>query len=448
MSDATDLERFVRAQDEQNSYAAALAEMGAGEKRSHWIWYVFPQIAGLGSSAMSRAYAIKDLDEARAYLAHRVLGPRLREITRAVNQHASRSAHDIFWHDAIKFHSCVTLFSLAASDESDFRQALDLFFKGENDEHTEKILAAQGHVVVSRPDVPSRHDLSTHPFGPLVGAATTWQRPLVGAPTAAPVTDPMTDPAIQRARRLVEAANKVVVLTGAGVSTASGIADYRGPEGVWTKDPSAERLSNIRDFVASPDVRRAAWRRELHQRSLDAQPNAAHVALVAFERSGKLSALVTQNIDGLHLASGSSADVVFEVHGSSRTTSCLRCGATSPTSLVLERVAAGDDDPHCPALLEGVDCDGLLKTDVVSFGQMLPIEVFARAEFLTKSCDLLICVGSTLSVAPVSGLVDKALSRGKRLVIINAESTAFDAEADVVVRGDIVTVLSEVLAAP
>lgn len=437
MNETSDLERFVRAQDELDSYAHAVAEMRAGEKRSHWIWYVFPQIAGLASSGMSRAYAIIDLDEARAYLAHPVLGPRLREITALVNQHLERSARDIFWHDDVKFHSCVTLFELAAPDEPVFRRALDLFFSGIRDERTEKILASHGHVGSSRTEMPERHDLSTHPLGALV------RPPAVAART--PAKPATRDPAIERARRLVEAATTVVVLTGAGVSTASGIRDYRGPDGEWTKDPLAERLSNIADFVASPEIRRANWQREVIAHERDARPNSAHFALAAFERSGKLSALVTQNIDGLHLAAGSSPDVVYEVHGVSRTTRCLSCGATSPTSQVLERVRGGDEDPHCDKLLEGVPCEGLLKTDVVSFGQPLPEALFARAEFLTKTCDLLICVGSTLSVAPVSGLVDKALSRGKRLIIMNAEPTAFDADADVVVRADVTKVLGVVL---
>ena len=255
----------------------------------------------------------------------------------------------------------------------------------------------------------------------------------------------MTSSSIDDARDLLEAASKVVVITGAGVSTASGIPDFRGPDGIWTKDPAAERLSNIDVFVSSAEVRMASWQRVLTRRHTAIEPNAAHRALVDFEDSGKLSAIVTQNIDGLHLAAGSDPSLVIEVHGNLRLTRCLRCGAETPTDEILERVVQGDHDPHCTALVHGQICDGILKTVVVSFGQPLPEQDFARAEFLAKTCDLLLCVGSTLTVRPVSGLVTKATSRGARLVIVNGEPTPFDDEADVVVRGDIPTVLGPVL---
>ena len=255
----------------------------------------------------------------------------------------------------------------------------------------------------------------------------------------------MTTHAGDEARRLVAASSSVVVLTGAGVSTASGIPDFRGPRGVWTTNPAAERLSNIDAFTSSADVRIGAWQRALALFDNPPQPNAAHRALASFEHTGKLTALVTQNIDGLHLAAGSNPLLVIEVHGHPRATRCLTCGAETPTSAILERVRAGDIDPHCGETVGGVICDGLLKTTVVSFGQPLPDHDFARAEYLAKTCDLLLCVGSTLAVHPVSGLVPKALSRGARLVIVNAEPTAFDADADVVVRDDIPTVLGPLL---
>ncbi len=244
---------------------------------------------------------------------------------------------------------------------------------------------------------------------------------------------------------MVDNASTVVVLTGAGVSTASGIPDFRGPEGVWTKNPAAERLSNIDAFMGSAEVRVAAWRRALDQASRAFEPNPAHRALAAFEATGKLTALVTQNIDGLHLAAGSSADLVVEVHGNTRITRCLRCGAESPTSVVRQRVIGGDVDPHCTVLVDGEACDGLLKTAVVSFGQPLPTQQFAWAELRAKTCDLLICVGSTLMVHPVAGLVPKAVSRGAKLVIVNGEPTPYDDEADVVLRGDIPTILPSAL---
>lgn len=229
------------------------------------------------------------------------------------------------------------------------------------------------------------------------------------------------------------------------MSTASGIPDFRGPEGVWTKDPSAERLSNIDAFIRSSEIRQAAWQRLRQRRDVEFQPNAAHRALATFERTGKLTGLITQNIDGLHVAAGSDPDLVMEVHGNSRLTRCLECGAELPTSVVLDRVAAGELDPHCRVVVGDSVCDGLLKTAVVSFGQPLPADVFARAEYLAKACELLICVGSTLEVRPVAGLVPKALDRGARLVIVNADPTPFDDDADVVVRGDIPTVLGPLL---
>jgi NAD-dependent deacetylase len=251
--------------------------------------------------------------------------------------------------------------------------------------------------------------------------------------------------AVEEAHRLVEASINVVVLTGAGVSTASGIPDFRGPEGVWTKNPEAERLSNIGAFTASADVREAVWQRLLLRRDVVFEPNAAHRALVEFERTGKLKAIITQNIDGLHVAAGSNPELVLEVHGNSRLSRCLRCGAELPTSEVLDRVAAGELDLHCRVVVGDDVCDGLLKTAVVSFGQSLPVDVFSRAEYLAKSCELLICIGSTLEVHPVAGLVPKALDRGARLVIVNADPTPYDDVASVVVRGDIPTVLSPLL---
>jgi NAD-dependent deacetylase len=187
---------------------------------------------------------------------------------------------------------------------------------------------------------------------------------------------------IDDARRLVEASSSVVVITGAGVSTGSGIPDFRGPEGVWTKDPAAERLSSIDAYISSPEIRVAAWQQLLLNRANPAQPNPAHWALAKFERTGKLRALVTQNIDGLHVAAGSDPGLVIEVHGNTRVTRCLKCGIESPTTVTLDRVIAGNHDPHCDALVAGAECGGLLKTAVVSFGQPLPPRDFARAEYL------------------------------------------------------------------
>ena len=276
-------------------------------------------------------------------------------------------------------------------------------------------------------------------------ASHHWLREAVHHVAAARTIREVFSTSIDDARRLVEDAESVVVITGAGVSTASGIPDFRGPEGVWTKDPAAERLSNIDAYVGSAEVRIAAWQRALRHQAATTQPNAAHFALARFEGTGKLTALVTQNIDGLHVAAGSSPALVIEVHGNPRTTRCLSCGDETTTTATLERVVAGDLDPHCTAILGDGPCEGILKTTVVSFGQPLPMQEFARAEYLAKTCDLLICVGSTLRVQPVSGLVPKATSRGAQLVIVNADATPFDDGADVVVRQDIPTVLGPLL---
>jgi NAD-dependent deacetylase len=247
------------------------------------------------------------------------------------------------------------------------------------------------------------------------------------------------------ARSLIEESSSVVVITGAGVSTGSGIPDFRGPQGVWTKDPAAERRATIDAYLSSSEIRTAAWQRRLLLQSNPALPNSAHLALVAFERTGKLKALVTQNVDGLHLAAGSDPELVIEIHGNTRVTRCLRCGSEVPTTVVLDRVAAGDLDPHCQVIVDSEVCDGLLKTAVVSFGQPLPEREFARAEELATTSDLLICIGSTLMVHPVAGLVPMAVSRGARLLIMNAEPTPFDDVADVVVRGDIPSLLGSLL---
>ena len=252
---------------------------------------------------------------------------------------------------------------------------------------------------------------------------------------------------LDTARQLIEQSAKVVVLTGAGVSTASGIPDFRGPDGVWTKDPAAERLSDIDAFTSSSEIREQAWGRLLlaTRRRRAAQSRALRAGRVRAHRQAHGARHTKHRRPPREGRLGSK--LVIEVHGNSRTTRCLRCGDELPTATVLERVAAGERDPHCRAMVENVECGGLLKTAVVSFGQPLPAGDFARAEYLAKTCDLLICIGSTLSVRPVAGLVPKALDRGAKLIIINAEPTPFDDEADVVVRGDIPVVLGELLGA-
>jgi len=236
-------------------------------------------------------------------------------------------------------------------------------------------------------------------------------------------------------RGWIEAAERVVVLTGAGVSTDSGIPDFRGPQGVWTRNPEAEKQSTIQHYVADPEVRRRAWRSRLESPAWSAQPNAGHRALVALERRGKLDTLITQNIDGLHQAAGSSPERVVEVHGTMREVVCLDCGQRAPMERALARVRAGEDDPPCRT------CGGILKSATISFGQGLVPEDLRRAELAARRCDLMLAVGTKLSVWPVAGVVPVAKDSGARVVIVNAEPTEMDGMADAVLRGSIGDIL-------
>jgi len=236
-------------------------------------------------------------------------------------------------------------------------------------------------------------------------------------------------------RGWIEAAERVVALTGAGVSTDSGIPDFRGPQGVWTRDPEAEKQSTIQHYVADPEVRRRAWRSRLESPAWSAQPNAGHRALVALERRGKLDTLITQNIDGLHQAAGSSPERVVEVHGTMREVVCLACGQRAPMERALARVRAGEDDPPCRT------CGGILKSATISFGQSLVPEDLRRAELAARRCDLMLAVGTKLSVWPVAGVVPVAKDAGARVVIVNAEPTEMDGMADAVLRGSIGDIL-------
>jgi NAD-dependent deacetylase len=246
---------------------------------------------------------------------------------------------------------------------------------------------------------------------------------------------------VDRAQRLLAASTRVVALTGAGISTDSGIPDFRGPNGVWTKDPAAEKMATLQTYLHDPDVRRRSWRNRLESPTWDAQPNPGHRALVELERRGVLQTLVTQNVDGLHQAAGSDPDLVIEIHGTMREVQCMGCGARTPMPVVLERVRAGEEDPPCTAIRGGERCGGILKSATISFGQNLVADDLARADAAARSCDLMLAVGSTLSVYPAAGLVPSAHLSGARVIIINAEPTEYDAMADVVVRGPISTVL-------
>ncbi len=247
-----------------------------------------------------------------------------------------------------------------------------------------------------------------------------------------PVIDPTVLSTVQG---WVRAARSIVVLTGAGISTDSGIPDFRGPNGVWTKNPKAERTSHIDHYVSDPEVRRLSWQQRLHHPAWEAAPNAGHQAIVELERQGKLLAVLTQNIDGLHEAAGTSPELLVELHGTMREVLCLDCDERAPMQRALDRVRAGELDPPCRS------CGGMLKSATVSFGQSLDARDLQRADLAARAADLLIAVGTTLTVYPVADLPRIAQAAGARLVIVNGEPTAYDSRADAVLRGPIRDIL-------
>ena len=226
----------------------------------------------------------------------------------------------------------------------------------------------------------------------------------------------------------LRSAGTVTVLTGAGISTDSGIPDFRGPNGIWTKDPKAERLSSLQHYMADPELRVQAWQTRLNHPSRDAKPNAAHHALVDLERKGKLHALITQNIDGLHRAAGTSPDITIEIHGTMREVVCMSCGDRAPMERALDRVRAGEQDPPCKT------CGGILKSATISFGQNLVPGDLDRAQRAAETCDLFIAVGTSLTVLPVAYLPQIAVSSGADVAILNAEPTPYDDLARWVLR--------------
>jgi NAD-dependent deacetylase len=231
---------------------------------------------------------------------------------------------------------------------------------------------------------------------------------------------------IEQVRSWIRDAGRVVVLTGAGISTDSGIPDFRGPQGLWTKNPLAEKMSDIRYYLSDPEVRKLSWQNRLASPAWGAKPNAGHLALVDLFKRGKLHALITQNIDELHQISGIPPELVIEVHGTMRRVMCWSCGMRAPMQKALDRVRAGEEDPACR------DCGGILKSDTISFGQQLVPEVIDRAMRCAGEADLFIAVGTTLQVYPVAGAIDVARDAGAKIVIVNAQPTPFDDVADAV----------------
>jgi NAD-dependent deacetylase len=232
-------------------------------------------------------------------------------------------------------------------------------------------------------------------------------------------------------REWISRASRITVLTGAGISTDSGIPDFRGPNGVWTRNPAAEKTATLQNYLSDPDVRKASWQQRLSATLWTAVPNAGHRALVELERRGVLQAIVTQNIDELHQQAGIDPELVVEVHGTAHWTRCWSCHDRRPMSEALDRVRAGEEDPPC------LVCGGILKSDTISFGQQLIPEVIERAMRVSEECDLLLAIGSTLSVYPAASCVPVAKAAGARVVIVNGSRTEMDALADVMLLGQI-----------
>ncbi len=240
-------------------------------------------------------------------------------------------------------------------------------------------------------------------------------------------------------RRWVDDAQRIVVLTGAGISTDSGIPDFRGPQGVWTKNPMAEKQSNINYYMADPEVRKASWQSRLEHTAWTAKPNPGHLALATLEKRGKLHALITQNIDELHQMAGNSPDKVIEVHGTMRKVVCMSCAMTAPMQKALDRVRAGEADPPCRV------CGGILKSATISFGQALVPEVIDGAMRAAAEADIFFAIGSSLQVYPIAGVVPLARDAGAKVVIMNAEPTPFDDIADAVFRDSISAILPQLV---
>lgn len=211
---------------------------------------------------------------------------------------------------------------------------------------------------------------------------------------------------------------------GAGISTGSGIPDFRGPQGVWTRDPESEKLSNIHYYMSDPEIRRKAWRARLEHPVWDAKPNPAHIALAELESKVNLKKLITQNVDGLHQMAGSSSEVLIELHGTIWEVMCMRCGECGPMEETLKRVEAGEEDPPC------YSCEGILKAATVSFGQSLDESAVDAASSASAECDVFLAVGTSLTVYPAAQLPELAIRTGAKFGIFNAEPTPLDAWAD------------------
>ena len=242
-------------------------------------------------------------------------------------------------------------------------------------------------------------------------------------------------PDVAELRRLIEASRRAVVFTGAGISTESGIPDFRSPTGIWAR----MKPVYFQDFVSSAATRREAWRRKFENEPVmrAAEPNRGHRAVARLVREGKAAAVITQNIDGLHQASGVPEDKVIELHGNATYAHCLRCGTRYEIDALRDAFGRDGEIPDCAG------CGGLIKTATVSFGQAMPEEAMRRAEAETLAADLCVVLGSSLVVYPAAGFPELAKRNGARLAIVNNEETGLDRFADLVIRRGIGDVMGD-----
>ena len=241
---------------------------------------------------------------------------------------------------------------------------------------------------------------------------------------------------LQQVKNLIDQSRRIVILTGAGISTASGIPDFRGPDGIWTKNPEAEKASNINYYVSDSSIRKRNWALRAEGKLwAEVEPNQGHYALVKLQNRGILETVITQNVDELHQKSGINEGNVIEIHGTTRKVGCLSCDYREEMELVLERVRAGEEDPDCP------ECTGILKSATISFGQSLIQEDLQRAEMAVRKSDLLLAIGTSLAVGPINQVVPLAYQLSIPVVIVNGEKTDFDHLATLVVNADISTTL-------
>lgn len=243
---------------------------------------------------------------------------------------------------------------------------------------------------------------------------------------------------VARVGEWLRTAKRVVVFTGAGISTSSGIPDFRGPNGLWKQNPLAEKTSTLSYYLNDPEVRKVAWEGRLRNWGHERTPNDGHRALLRILEAGTLSCVITQNVDGLHQSSGIPGALVHELHGTLKFGLCWSCNDRRPMSEFIDRVRNGEEDPHCEL------CGGIVKSDVVLFEQSLDPQVLGAAMTAAGEADLLLAIGSTLGVSPANNAVPRARAGGGKVVIINGGPTEMDRYADAFLEGDITAALQAV----